>query len=139
MTDLNHSVPINTSPTKVFAAIATQTGNQGWWTKDTVMDPKIGGKAEFGFEKRGVPDEHRETRSRPPGGVEMLGGQSGMGRHHADVEHPAQRERQPVAIYAKRLARHHRRVAACNSTWGELMYRLKANVGGKNPGPRWRE
>jgi uncharacterized protein YndB with AHSA1/START domain len=30
-------------------------------------------------------------------------------------------------------------VATCNSTWGELMYRLKDYVEGKNPGPHWRE
>ena len=27
--------------------------------------------------------------------------------------------------------------AVCNSTWGELMYRLKDYVEGKRPGPRW--
>jgi hypothetical protein len=30
-------------------------------------------------------------------------------------------------------------VATCNSTWGELMYRLKDHVEGRNPGPHWRE
>ncbi len=29
--------------------------------------------------------------------------------------------------------------ATCNSTWGELMYRLKDYVEGKNPGPHWKE
>ena len=29
--------------------------------------------------------------------------------------------------------------AMCNSTWGELMYRLKDYLEGKNPGPHWRE
>ena len=27
--------------------------------------------------------------------------------------------------------------AMCNSTWGELMYRLKGYVEGKRPGPHW--
>jgi len=27
--------------------------------------------------------------------------------------------------------------AACNSMWGELMYRLKGYLEGSNPGPRW--
>ena len=27
----------------------------------------------------------------------------------------------------------------CNSTWGELMYRLKDYAEGKNPGPHWRD
>jgi len=29
--------------------------------------------------------------------------------------------------------------AMCNSTWGELMYRLQGCLEGKNPGPHWRE
>jgi hypothetical protein len=29
--------------------------------------------------------------------------------------------------------------AICNSSWGELMYRLKNYLEGKNPGPRWRD
>jgi len=28
--------------------------------------------------------------------------------------------------------------ATCNTTWGELMYRLKNYVEGRNPGPRWK-
>jgi hypothetical protein len=27
----------------------------------------------------------------------------------------------------------------CNSTWGELMYRIKDYLEGRNPGPHWRE
>jgi hypothetical protein len=27
----------------------------------------------------------------------------------------------------------------CNSTWGELMYRLKGYLEGENPGPHWTE
>lgn len=29
--------------------------------------------------------------------------------------------------------------ATCNSTWGELMYRLKDYVEGRNPGPHWKQ
>jgi hypothetical protein len=29
--------------------------------------------------------------------------------------------------------------AICNSSWGELMYRLKNYVEGRNPGPHWQE
>jgi hypothetical protein len=29
--------------------------------------------------------------------------------------------------------------AICNSSWGELMYRLKNYVEGRNPGPHWTE
>ena len=29
-------------------------GLRGWWTADTKTDEKVGGKAEFGFDKRGM-------------------------------------------------------------------------------------
>jgi uncharacterized protein YndB with AHSA1/START domain len=50
MTDFVHNVPIQSPANKVFAAIATQDGNQGWWTHDTVLDPRVGEAAEFGFD-----------------------------------------------------------------------------------------
>jgi uncharacterized protein YndB with AHSA1/START domain len=34
--------------------IATQAGLRGWWTADTRVDEKVGGNAEFGFDKRGT-------------------------------------------------------------------------------------
>jgi uncharacterized protein YndB with AHSA1/START domain len=52
MVTLHHFVPIKAAPEKVFAAIATQNGNRGWWTSDSVVENKAGGKAEFGFDKR---------------------------------------------------------------------------------------
>jgi uncharacterized protein YndB with AHSA1/START domain len=54
MTDFLHSVPIQAPANKVFAAIATQDGNQGWWTHDTVLDPRVGGAAKFGFDHRAM-------------------------------------------------------------------------------------
>src|ERR1700687_5207715 len=54
MSTLYHSVPVDAPPEKVFAAVATQAGMQGWWTKDTKMTPKVGGKGEFGFANRGM-------------------------------------------------------------------------------------
>jgi len=54
MVDLHHQVPINASPAKVYAAIATSEGNRGWWTADSTVDSKIGGDATFGFDQRGT-------------------------------------------------------------------------------------
>src|ERR1700730_15404741 len=54
MTDFFHNVPVNAAPEKVYAAIATQAGMQGWWTRDTTMTAKVGCKAEFGFDYRGM-------------------------------------------------------------------------------------
>src|SRR5215467_14215146 len=51
MASLKFTVPINAPPEKVYAAVATQAGMRSWWTADTKMEEKVGGKAEFGFEK----------------------------------------------------------------------------------------
>src|SRR5215475_13359760 len=54
MVSLHHSVPIQANAAAVYAAIATTKGNHGWWTADSKVDEKVGGKAEFGFDKRGM-------------------------------------------------------------------------------------
>jgi len=54
MVSLHHSVSIQSNAATVYAAIATTKGNRGWWTADSNVDEKVGGKAEFGFDKREV-------------------------------------------------------------------------------------
>lgn len=54
MPDLKHVVTISAAPEKVYALVAMQAGMRSWWTADTQMEEKIGGKAEFGFDKRAV-------------------------------------------------------------------------------------
>ena len=54
MAEIKHQIPIQAPPEKVYAAIATQAGLRGWWTADTTADDKVGGKAEFGFDRRGM-------------------------------------------------------------------------------------
>jgi len=52
--DLLHQIDIKASPQQVYAAFATSSGLASWWTTDAHAELKIGGKAEFGFNKRGV-------------------------------------------------------------------------------------
>jgi uncharacterized protein YndB with AHSA1/START domain len=40
MTELKHQVAIDTTPSKVFAALATQAGLRSWWTADAMADEK---------------------------------------------------------------------------------------------------
>ena len=50
----------------------------------------------------------------------------------AEIRHQIAIEAPPEKVYAAL-------VATCNSTWGELMYRLKDYVEGKNLAPHWRQ
>jgi uncharacterized protein YndB with AHSA1/START domain len=54
MADLLHQIDIKASPQQVYAAHATSSGLASWRTADARTEQKIGGKAEFGFNKRGV-------------------------------------------------------------------------------------
>jgi uncharacterized protein YndB with AHSA1/START domain len=54
MAEIKHQIPIQAAREKAYAAIATQQGLRGWWTADTSADEKVGGKTEFGFDKRGM-------------------------------------------------------------------------------------
>ena len=47
MAEIKHQIPIDASPDKVYAALATPAGLRGWWTADVRADEKVDGKAEF--------------------------------------------------------------------------------------------
>jgi uncharacterized protein YndB with AHSA1/START domain len=143
MADLKFTIPINADQDAVYAAVATQAGMRTWWTADTQMDEKVGGKAEFGFEKRGV--VFRMTIERldrgscvamrchgdPPEWFgttlrwDIARNEDGSGTI-LRFEHGGWRE---VTDFC----------ASCNAMWGNLMFRLKDSLEGKGRGPQWRE
>jgi uncharacterized protein YndB with AHSA1/START domain len=141
MPDLHHQIPVNATPEKVYASIATEKGMRSWWTADTQMDEKVGGKAEFGFGKRQMVFRMEIEKLEPGKRVQM----SCHGDHpewngttltwKVDHENGATMLRfehggwKSVTDF----------FAMCNSTWGELMFRLKDFAEGKDPGPHWRE
>lgn len=141
MADLKHYVSIDASPTKVYAAIATQKGMRGWWTADTVMGEKAGGKAEFGFDKRGMVFRMDITKLDSEKLVVMT--------CHGD--HPewdgttltwtiAREDGQTVLHFThggwKKVTDF---CAGCNSMWGNLMFRLKRYAETGKPNPQWTE
>ena len=141
MAEINHQIEIDATPDKVYAALATQAGLRGWWTADSKADEKAGGKAEFGFDKQQMVFRMKIERLEP-------------GRLVVWTCHGDQPEWNGTTVTWK-IAREGDATilrfahsgwksmsdfcATCNSTWGELMYRLKGYVEGKNPGPHWRE
>jgi uncharacterized protein YndB with AHSA1/START domain len=141
MADLKHQVPIDASPAKVYQAVATQNGMRNWWTADTQMDEKVGGKAEFGFDKRGMVFR-MDVKKLEPGKKVVL-------ECHGD--HPEWSGTKLTFTLAPHdgqtiLHLNHsgwKEVtdfsASCNSMWGNLLYRLKGYVEGKKPGPQWTE
>lgn len=141
MAEFKHQIPINTTPDKVYAALATEKGLKGWWTADTRADEKAGGKAEFGFDKRGMTFRMKID--------ELVPGKRVVWSCYGD--HPewdgtrltwtiAEENGASVLRFTHGAWKSYSDFcASCNSTWGELMCRMKDYLEGKNPGPRWRE
>ena len=139
MTELHHSIPINASPAKVYQAISSQEGFRGWWTADAKAESKVGGVAEFGFDNRSMVfrmkvealDPGKRVRLSCDGdhpewkGTVLEWVVSGQGNTAVlSFVHRGWREMTPFC-------------ASCNSTWGELMFRLKSYAESGKPDPRW--
>jgi uncharacterized protein YndB with AHSA1/START domain len=141
MAELRHQIPINASPDKVYAALATQAGLRGWWTADARVDEKVGGKAEFGFEKRKFVIRMMIERLYP--GRQLVWTCYGDNPEWDETTLTWNITSEDSATMLRFTQSGWKSVtdlyAMCNSTWGELMYRLKDYVEDRNPGPRWKE
>jgi uncharacterized protein YndB with AHSA1/START domain len=42
MADIRHNLVIKTTPEKVYDAVTTQAGLEGWWSKNTNAKPEVG-------------------------------------------------------------------------------------------------
>jgi uncharacterized protein YndB with AHSA1/START domain len=141
MPDLKHQIPINATPEKVYAALTTEKGLRGWWTADSKTEDRVGGKAEFGFDKRGTVFHMTIDNLQSP----QLVVWSCSGDH---LEWKGTTLTWNIAaesgITVLRFTHANWRAATeyyamCNSSWGELMYRLKDYVEGRKPGPHWKD
>ena len=141
MPDLRHIVPVHATPDKVYAAVGTPAGMRSWWTADTTMEEKVGGKAEFGFDNRQF--VFRMTIEKlDPGRCVML-------RCHGDAEEwnstTLRWDLSPGDGMITTLCFVHAGwreltdfCSSCNAMWGNLMFRLKDSVEGNGRGPQWR-
>jgi uncharacterized protein YndB with AHSA1/START domain len=135
MPDIKHSIQIEASPSLVHPLVASAEGFQRWWAADVTAN-KASGKVELAFFNGStVYDLHpiqiaapRQAHWLCQTGKEWSGtnllfdlteqkGQTQVRFTHADW--------QAETDY----------FVACNTTWGELMFRLKAVAEGKIPGP----
>ena len=139
MADMNHAIQIDASPEKVYQAIATDAGLRGWWTADSKTESAVGGKAEFGFDDRGTVFRMRIEELRPGARVvwSCLGDPDDWKGTRLTWEMSQEDGGTMLRFTHGNWRATDGYFATCNSTWGELMYRLKDHVEGKRPGPRW--
>jgi len=141
MVDFVHMVPIAASPGAVYAAIATQKGMRGWWTRDTSMTARVKGRAEFGFDKRSAVFRMKIVALKPGKAVKMtcIGGPPEWVGTKLDWSIT----RAGKATILEFRHRNWRRVtpfaASCNSMWGRLMFRIKDYAETGKPKPQWKK
>ncbi|MCI0378187.1 MAG: SRPBCC domain-containing protein [Gemmataceae bacterium] len=139
MSVMLHQVHINATPEKVYEAISTTAGLRSWWTADSVTESHVGGMAEFGFGKRKTLFRMRIEELTPPQCLVWLclGDVDEWKGTRLTWEMTSEEGGTCLRFVHANWRSTDGWFATCNSTWGELMHRLKAYVEGKAPGPHF--
>jgi uncharacterized protein YndB with AHSA1/START domain len=135
MADIKHSIQIDAAPQVVHPLVASANGFSRWWAADVTED-KASGNVELGFFNRGTVYGLRPTQTATPLLAHwhcQTGKEWNGTRLLFDL---AEQKGQTIVRFshADWLAETDYFIA-CNTTWGELMFRLKAAAEGKAPGP----
>ena len=135
MPDIRHASVIAAAPELILPLISSGAGLAQWWAADVTED-RATGKVELGFFKRATVYCLEPVRDTPPGEVawRCISGREWKGTKlvfqltpreqgtHLSFTHVAWQSETDYFV-------------SCNTTWGELIFRLKAAAEGKAPGP----
>jgi len=133
MADIKHSIQIASTPENVFTLAATAQGFTKWWAQDVT---ESAGVVDLGFFNRKTLYRLRPVDSRPPAFMDWI---CETGSEWKDTHITFQLEAQGTGTLLRfthggwQSATDY--FTNCNTTWGELMYRLKAAAEGNTPGP----
>jgi len=133
MADIKHSIPIAAKPEAIYPLVATGKGFTQWWTEDVTEN---NGMVELGFFKRATVYRLRLADGKSPVEADWVceTGDEWNGTH---IRFRLEPSNSGIAL---RFTHSGWRAETdyflnCNTTWGELMYRLKAAAEGKASGP----
>ena len=136
MPDIKHSIPISATPEQIYSLVATAKGFSHWWAEDVVESSNA---VELGFFQRSTVYRLKLEVDKSPAHAEWVcdSGDEWKGTHLVFRLEPSKSGtllRFSHAGWKKETDY----FVACTTTWGELMYRLKAVAEGKKPGPLFR-
>jgi hypothetical protein len=134
MPTIKHSIHISASPEQVYPLIATARGFREWWATD-ITEP-LAEIVDLGFFNRATVYRLRSKLKQPPAAAEWLceSGSEWSGTRLAFHLEATKSGTQMRFEHAGWQAESDYFIA-CNTTWGELMFRVKAVAEGKTPGP----
>ena len=133
MPDIQHAIQISSTPEGVYPLVATARGFAQWWAADVT---ESGGAVELGFFHRATVYRLKLDVGEPPVRADWMceSGQEWAGTHIV-----FRLENRPSGTLVRFTHSGWRSetdyFTSCNTTWGELMFRLKASAEGKPRGP----
>jgi hypothetical protein len=133
MPDIQHCIQIAASPETVWPLVATARGFNQWWAADVV---ESAGSVELGFFNRATIYRLRLEIDSPPVQAEWKCETGAEWSGTRIVFHLEGRGTGTVLKFthgAWQSATDY--FVSCNTTWGELMFRLKAAAEGRSRGP----
>lgn len=134
MPDIRHAVVIDAPAEKILPLCSSANGFSHWWAADTVEWSKDG-SAELGFFSRGTVYRLRPSK-KTPSEVEWKC-DSGEEWRGTEIHFRTEPSRNSTLLRFAHFKwkKETDYFVLCNTTWGELMYRLKAAAEGRTPGP----
>ena len=133
MSDIVHSIQISAPAEAIYPLVSTAAGFARWWAADVT---ERDGAVELGFFNRRTTYRLRPQASQPARRAEWIceTGQEWQGTRLIFVLEPQSGGTQLRFTHGGwRSATDY--FVSCNTTWGELMFRLKAEAEGKSRGP----
>jgi hypothetical protein len=131
--DIKHSIQISATPEHIAPLIATAKGFSQWWAAD-VTTPI--GVVELGFFNRATIYRLRLRADSPPTQTEWVCESGDEWNGTRIVFHMEAAKTGTLLRFTHAGWRAESDYfTSCNTTWGELMFRLKAVAEGKTPGP----
>jgi hypothetical protein len=135
MPDIKHAIQIDASPAAVFPLVGTADGFKEWWAADVTED-RAAASVELGFFNRSTIYRLRSNSIAAPLRAHWLcdSGKEWNGTRLL-FDLADQNGRTQLRFTHAGWSAETDYFISCNTTWGELMFRLKSAAEGKKPGP----
>jgi hypothetical protein len=135
MPNIRHAITINAPPKLVHPLVSSGRGFTEWWAEDVEKD-NFSGVVELGFFDRATVYRLQLIGSTAPTHTEWLCQSGKEWQNTKLVFELAESKNGTLLRFAHADWQDETDYfISCNTTWGELMYRLKAVAEGKKPGP----
>lgn len=133
MADIRHAIQIASGAEKIYPLVATAKGLGTWWATDIT---ELAGAVELGFFNRTTIYRLRPTIQQAPTNAEWVceSGDEWSGTR-LSFQIAAAKSGTLLRFSHAGWRTESEYFTSCNTTWGELMFRLKAAAEGKTPGP----